>query len=399
MADVPRLSELDPAGRTVLVRSDLNVPLKDGEVTDDLRISSSLPTIRHLCEGGARVVVMSHLGRPKGAVEEQYRLAPVATRLGELLGRPVTAATDVVGDDARAKVAALEPGAVVLLENLRFHPGETKNDPEFADALASLGDAYVNDAFGSSHRAHASVVGVPERLSPAVAGELLDAELTTLSRLLEGPERPFVAILGGAKVSDKLGVIENLLGTVDELLIGGAMCFTFFAAQGHDVGTSRVEEDHLDTCRDLLARADAAGTRILLPSDIVVADAFEADAAHETVAVAEMPPGKMGLDVGPATVSAYAAVLADARTVLWNGPMGVFEWDAFAAGTEGVARAVAATDGFTVIGGGDSAAAIRSLGLAEQVSHVSTGGGASLEFLEGVDLPGVAALRKGASGG
>ncbi len=399
MSDVPRLSDLDPVGRTVLVRSDLNVPLKDGEVADDLRISSSLPTIQHLRDAGARVVVMSHLGRPKGEVVDEYRLAPVATRLGQLLGGRVEAASDVVGDDARAKVAALEPGEVVLLENLRFDPGETKNDPDFADALASLGDAYVNDAFGSSHRAHASVVGVPERLSPAVAGELLDAELGTLSRLLEAPERPFVAILGGAKVSDKIGVIRNLLGTVDELLVGGAMCFTFFAAQGYRVGTSRVEEDQLDTCRELLGQAESAGTRILLPADVVVADAFEADAAHETVPADAMPEQRMGLDVGPQTVAAYAAVLADARTVLWNGPMGVFEWPAFAAGTEGVARAVAATDGFTVIGGGDSAAAIRQLGLAEQVSHVSTGGGASLEFLEGVDLPGVAALRKGASSG
>ena len=399
MADVPRLSDLDPVGRTVLVRSDLNVPLSGGEVADDLRISSSLPTIQHLRDAGARVVVMSHLGRPKGEVVEEYRLAPVAARLGELLGSPVHAASDVVGDDARSKVAALEPGGVVLLENLRFEPGETKNDPAFADALASLGDAYVNDAFGSSHRAHASVVGLPERVSPAVAGELLDAELTTLSRLLESPERPFVAILGGAKVSDKIGVIKNLLGTVDELLVGGAMCFTFLAAQQYQVGSSRVEDDQLGTCRDLLERAESAGTRILLPSDVVVADAFAADAAHETVSADAMPDGKMGLDIGPQTVATYASVLADARTVLWNGPMGVFEWAAFAAGTEGVARAVAATDGFTVIGGGDSAAAIRGLGLAEQVSHVSTGGGASLEFLEGVDLPGVAALRKGATGG
>lgn len=394
MAGVPGLDSLDPAGRTVLVRSDLNVPLKDGEVADDLRISSSLPTIRRLSEGGAKVVVMSHLGRPKGAPDDALRLAPVATRLGELLGRPVAAASDVVGADAAAKVAAAGPGDVVLLENVRFEPGETKNDPAFAAQLAAFGDAYVNDAFGSSHRAHASVVGIPERLSPAVAGDLLAAELATLSRLLTDPERPFIAILGGAKVSDKLGVIENLLGTVDALLIGGAMCFTFLAAQGHDVGDSRVEEDQLDTCRDLLARAAQAGTRLELPVDIVVADAFAEDAAHDTVPADAMPAGRMGLDVGPATVTAYANLIAEARMVLWNGPMGVFEWEAFAAGTKGVAQAVAACDGFTVIGGGDSAAAIRALGLAGDVSHVSTGGGASLEFLEGVDLPGVAVLRK-----
>ncbi len=396
MAPVPGLDTFDPAGRTVLVRSDLNVPLKDGEVADDLRVAASLPTIRRLADAGAKVVVMSHLGRPKGAPDEKFRLAPVAARLGELLGKPVTAASDVVGDDAKAKVAAMSPGDVVVLENVRFEPGETKNDPDFADELARLGNAYVNDAFGSSHRAHASVVGVPERIDPAVAGELLEAEVATLSRLLESPDRPFVAILGGAKVSDKLGVIENLLGVVDALLIGGAMCFTFLAAQGHDVGDSRIEEDQLETCRDLLSRAEAAGTTIHLPKDIVAAEGFAEDAAHETVPAGAIPAGKMGLDVGPDTVAAYAAVLADARTVLWNGPMGVFEWEAFAAGTEGVAKAVAACTGFTVIGGGDSAAAIRGLGLAEEVSHVSTGGGASLEFLEGVDLPGVAALRKGA---
>ena len=394
---VPALDSLDAQGRTVLVRADLNVPLDAGRVTDDLRLEASLPTLRALVDQGARVVLMSHLGRPKGEVVEELRLAPVAARLGELLGQPVTAARDIVGDDARAKVDAAEPGDVVLLENLRFDPGETKNDPAFADALAGLGDAYVNDAFGAAHRAHASVVGIPERVSPAVAGELMASELRALQGLLEDPARPFVAILGGAKVSDKIGVIDNLLGKVDRLLIGGAMCFTFLAAQGVDVGASKVEEDQLDTCRDLLARAADAGTELWLPSDVVAAEAFAADASHRIVAIGAMPAGSLGLDVGPETVERYAGLIGDAQTVLWNGPMGVFEWEAFAAGTEGVARAVAACDGFTVIGGGDSAAAIRQLGLADDVSHVSTGGGASLEFLEGIDLPGVAALRKGTS--
>ncbi|QBI22163.1 phosphoglycerate kinase [Egibacter rhizosphaerae] len=394
---VPALDSLDASGRTVLVRADLNVPLHEGEVTDDLRLEASLPTLRTLLDQGARVVLMSHLGRPKGEPSEELRLGPVAERLRDLLGESVTAARDIVGDDARAKVAACEPGQVVLLENLRFDPGETKNDPEFADRLAAFGDAYVNDAFGAAHRAHASVVGVPDRVQPAVAGELMAAELRTLQGLLEDPPGPFIAILGGAKVSDKIGVIENLLDAVDRLLIGGAMCYTFLAAQGHDMAGSKVETDQLDTCRELLARADRAGTELRLPVDVVAAAEFASDADHRTVPVSEIPEGMMGLDIGPETVASYASTIADAQTLLWNGPMGVFEWDAFAAGTEGIARSVAACTGFTVIGGGDSAAAVRQLGLAEQVSHVSTGGGASLEFLEGIDLPGVAALRKGAA--
>ncbi len=403
MADVPGLDALDPQGRTVLVRADLNVPLRDTadggkEVADDLRIEASLPTLEHLTLEGARVVVMSHLGRPKGRFDEELSLRPVAQRLTEALGTPVTMAADVVGDDARAKVDALEPGQVVLLENLRFEPGEEANAPDLADALAALGDAYVDDAFGAAHRAHASVVGVPERVRPAVAGELMEAELKSLSHLLGSPPKPFVAILGGAKVSDKLGVIDNLLGTVDKLLIGGAMAYTFLAATGHDVGKSKVEEDRLEDCRALLEKADASGTAITLPTDVVAADEFAEDTAHETVRVEEIGAHRMGLDIGPDTVAAYASVIADAQTLLWNGPMGVFEWEAFRFGTEGVARAVSACTGFTVIGGGDSAAAIRQLGLASEVSHVSTGGGASLEFLEGVDLPGVAALRQGDSG-
>jgi phosphoglycerate kinase len=392
--DIPGLDQLEAGGRRVLVRVDLNVPLSGGEVADSLRIEESLPTIRRLRESGARVVLMSHLGRPKGKVVGDLRLAPVAARLSQLLGSPVQAATDVVGDDARRVVEGLADGDVALLENLRFEPGEEANDDAFADALAALGEAYVDDAFGAAHRAHASVVGVPARLTDAVAGELMQRELATLSRLLHDPPRPFVAILGGAKVSDKLGVIDNLLERVDRLLIGGAMCFTFLQAKGYDVGGSRVESDQVDTCRNLLAQAEKAGVQLLLPVDIVAAEAFEPDADHRRVSADGIPDGWMGLDIGNDTIERYAAAIRDAGAVLWNGPMGVFEWDAFAHGTEGVARAVAASDGFTVIGGGDSAAAIRKLGLAGEVTHVSTGGGASLEFLEGRDLPGVAALRR-----
>jgi len=394
---IPALGDLEVAGRRVLVRVDLNVPLKDGRVADDLRLEESVPTIRRLRDAGARVILMSHLGRPKGEVAEDLRLAPVAARLAELLGSPVATATDVVGPDAQRRAASLADGEVLLLENLRFEPGEEANDDGFADALAALGEAYVDDAFGAAHRAHASVVGVPARLPDSAAGLLLEREISVLSRLLDDPPRPFVAVLGGAKVSDKLGVIDNLLGRVDALLIGGAMCFTFLAAQGRDVGASRVETDRVDSVRDLLARAKAEGIAVVLPTDVVVARAFEADAEHETVPADAIPAGAMGLDIGPESVERFSVRLADAGSILWNGPMGVFEWDAFAAGTEGVARAVAANDGFSVVGGGDSAAAIRKLGLAEQVSHVSTGGGAALEFLEGVDLPGVAALRRGAS--
>lgn len=399
-AGVPGLDSLEPLdqqvrGRRVLVRVDFNVPLAGGRVTDDLRIEEALPTIRRLRDAGARLVLCSHLGRPKGRVVDDLRLAPVAERLAELLGSPVAAASDVVGDDARAKVDAAGEGDVVLLENLRFEPGEEANDDDFAEALAGLADVYVNDAFGAAHRAHASVVGVPRRVRPAVAGLLMEKELRTLSRLLQDPPRPFTAILGGAKVSDKLGVIGNLLQRVDRLLIGGAMCYTFLKARDYAVGASRVEADQLDTVTDLMRTAEERGVELVLPVDVIAAEAFEPDADHRRVSADGIPEGWMGLDIGPDTVERFAVQIADAGTVLWNGPMGVFEWDAFAAGTEGVARAVAACDGFTVIGGGDSAAAIRKLGLAEQVSHVSTGGGASLEFLEGVDLPGVAALRDG----
>ena len=387
----PTLDDLDPSGKRILVRADLNVPLEGGRVADDLRLEASLPTIRRLRDAGGRVILMSHLGRPKGQVRDELRMAPVAQRLSELLGAPVAAARDIVGDDARRIAAGLDDGDVALLENLRFDPRETENDPSFAAALAQFGDAYVDDAFGAAHRAHASVVGVPEILQPAVAGELLQREIDTLSRLLDAPEQPFVAVLGGVKVSDKLGVIDNLLRRVDHLLIGGAMCFTFLKAKGLDVGGSRVETDQLDTVSGLI---DHAGDRLHLPTDVVAAVSFDADAEHRTVAAGEIPEGWLGLDIGPETTKAFTAVIRDARMLVWNGPMGVFEWEAFAQGTEGVAEAVATCDGFTVIGGGDSAAAVRSMGFADRVSHVSTGGGASLEFLEGIELPGVAALRR-----
>ncbi|AXV07202.1 Phosphoglycerate kinase [Euzebya pacifica] len=394
MSQVPGLDQLDAAGRTVLVRADLNVPLDGGRITDELRITASLPTIRALREAGARVVLMSHLGRPKGQVVDELRLGPVSQRLSELLDIDVRYARDTVGDDARAAVASLEDGGVALLENLRFEAGETANDPAFADALASLGDAYVSDAFGAAHRAHASIVGVPERLDDAVAGHLLQAEITALSKLLDAPATPFTAILGGSKVSDKLSVIDNLMPRVDALVIGGAMCFTFLAATGGDVGGSRVEEDMIDTAREVLEKAEAQGVTVHLPTDVVAAEAFAADAAHEVVPATAIPAGTMGLDIGPETVAEYAHVVAASRTVLWNGPMGVFEWPPFASGTMGVAEAMADVDGFTVIGGGDSAAAVRQMGLADRIDHVSTGGGASLEFLEGIDLPGVAVLRR-----
>ncbi len=385
-------TELDVAGRRVLLRADLNAPLEDGRVTDDLRLEAALPTLRSLLDRGARVVLCSHLGRPGGEVVPSLSLAPVGARLSELLGREVPVAGDVVGEDARARVAALQDGEVVLLENLRFEPGEKANDDDFADALADLCDLYVGDAFGAAHRAHASVAGVPAR-RPGAAGDLLQREAEVLGGLLEDPMRPYVAVLGGAKVSDKLTVLENLLERVDAICVGGAMCFTFLVAQGHDVGTSRVEQDFVDTVGELLGRAAERGVDVLVPTDVVVAPEFAEDAPATTVQVDAMPADQMGLDVGPTTVENYRAALMDAGAVFWNGPMGVFEWDAFAAGTRGVAQAMADTGAFTVVGGGDSAAAIRAFGLDDRVSHVSTGGGASLELLEGKDLPGIAALR------
>ncbi|MFD6733817.1 phosphoglycerate kinase [Micromonospora aurantiaca] len=384
------------SGRRVLVRADLNVPLdkQTGDITDDGRIRAVLPTLSALVQAGAKVVVCSHLGRPKGAPDPQFSLRPVAGRLGELLGAPVHFAEDTVGDSARSTVADLADGQVALLENLRFNKGETsKDDAErgaFADQLAAFGDAYVDDAFGAVHRKHASVHDVPARL-PHYAGRLVLREVEVLSRLTGSPERPYVVVLGGSKVSDKLAVIEALLPTVDRLLIGGGMCFTFLKAQGHEVGTSLLEKDMVETCRNLMERAPG---KIMLPVDVVVADAFAPDAAHDTVPADGIPSHRLGLDIGPETVAGFAAALSQAKTVFWNGPTGVFEMAAFANGTRGVAEAITKADAFSVVGGGDSAAAVRALGLDESsFGHISTGGGASLEYLEGKTLPGIAALE------
>ncbi|MDP9459043.1 MAG: phosphoglycerate kinase [Actinomycetota bacterium] len=383
------------AGRRVLVRTDLNVPLDKatGSITDDGRIRASLPTLQALRDAGARVVVAAHLGRPKGAPDPKFSLRPVAARLGELLGAPVALAADVAGDDARAGVAELTNGGLILLENVRFEAAETSKDDaergELADRLAGLADLYVDDAFGAVHRKHASVYDVAQRL-PHAAGRLVARELGVLTRLTTDPERPYVVVLGGSKVSDKLAVIEALLPKVDRLLVGGGMCFTFLAAQGHGVGGSLLEADQVDTCRRLLAEA---GNRIVLPVDVVCAPEFSADVETTVVPVEAIPDGQLGLDVGPRTVEVFGAELGDARTVFWNGPMGVFELEPFQAGTRGVARAVAAVDGLSVVGGGDSAAAVRQLGLDEDAyGHISTGGGASLEYLEGRELPGLTVL-------
>jgi phosphoglycerate kinase len=381
----------DVRGRRVLVRNDFNVPLDDGRITDDLRIRAAVPTLRWLVEHGARVISCSHLGRPKGKRDERYSLAPVVPVLAAHLGREVRFVDDVAGEAAQAAARELTDGEVMLLQNLRFEPGETDDDPEFADRLAALAELYVDDAFGAAHRAHASVVGVAERL-PAYAGYLLATEVRVLSRLLEHPDRPFVAVLGGSKVSDKLAVLDNLLGQVDSLVIGGGMCFTFLAAQGLEVGDSLFEKDQVDAVRQLAARAEREGKRLLLPTDVVVADDFAENANTRTVPVDGIESGWRGLDIGPETAEAFAAEIARARTVFWNGPMGVFEWEPFAAGTHRVAEAVATGDAYTVVGGGDSAAAVAQLGLADRIDHLSTGGGASLELLEGKTLPGVAAI-------
>ena len=380
--------DLDVGGKRVLVRVDFNVPVKDGEVTDDTRIRRALPTIRHLLEEGARPILISHLGRPKGEPDPKYAMDPVAARLQELLGEPVKKLDAAVGPEVEEALEDWDGRGVVLLENSRFYPGETSNDPEFADQLAAVADLYVNDAFGAAHRAHATTVGVAERL-PAAAGLLMEEEIDYLDKVLKDPERPFVAILGGAKVSDKLGVIESLLGTADSLLIGGAMCFTFFKAQGYEIGNSLVEDDYLEEAKRLM---EEAGDRLVLPVDVVVAEAMEEDAESETVPVDGIPAGKMGLDIGPKTVDLFSEHISGASTIFWNGPMGVFEIDAFAKGTEGVARAVAESGATSVVGGGDSVAAVNKLGLEDRMSHISTGGGASLEYVEGKELPGIAVL-------
>ncbi len=399
----PRYSKLSVAdaaveGKRVLVRVDFNVPLGDAEtgdsrrITDDSRISAALPTITHLIERGAKVILMSHLGRPKGERKPELSLEPVARRLAELLGREVAFASDCIGAEAEAGAAELAPGDVLLLENLRYHAAETKNDPEFAAALAALGEVYVNDAFGTAHRAHASTDGVTHHLSPCAAGFLIGRELKFLGDALADPARPEIAILGGAKVSSKISVITSLLEKVDAILIGGGLAFSFLKAQGHSVGNSLFEDETLGTAREILAKAEALGKEFLLPVDCVVADAFSADAETRIVPATQMPEGWMGLDIGPKTVAKFGHAIAGAGTIVWNGPVGVFEMEPFAAGTQAVAEAVAASGAVSVLGGGETAAAADKFGVRDAMTHVSTGGGASLEFLEGKILPGIAAL-------
>ncbi|GAA1303884.1 phosphoglycerate kinase [Planotetraspora silvatica] len=391
------IDELDVKGRRVFVRADLNVPLDGETITDDGRIRASVPTIKKLLERGAKVIVGAHLGRPKGAPTPKYSLAPVSRRLAELLGEDVAFATDVVGESAVSVTDALQDGQVALLENLRFEPGEESKDDavrgEFADKLAALADLYVGDGFGAVHRKHASVYDVPQRL-PHAAGDLVLTEVEVLKKLTEDPARPYVVVLGGAKVSDKLGVIANLLAKVDRLLIGGGMAYTFLKAQGHEVGNSLLQEDQLDQVRGFLNEAASRGVDLVLPVDVLAATHFAADAPHEVVDATAIPADREGLDIGPKTRELFAAKLADAETVFWNGPMGVFEFEAFSGGTRAVAEALVRSGAFTVVGGGDSAAAVRLLGLPEDgFSHISTGGGASLEYLEGKTLPGLAALE------
>ncbi len=394
MAEIKTVDEAEVAGKRVLVRVDFNVPLDGDTVTDDTRIRAALPTIRKLVDEGARVVLMSHLGRPAGeGFEEKFSLAPAAARLAELLGRPVAFATDTVGPDAQAKVAALADGDVLVLENLRFDKREKKNDPAFCEELAALADLYVNDAFGTAHRAHASTAGVAALL-PAYAGYLMENEVATLTGMLDEPKRPFVAILGGSKVSDKIKVIDALLDKADTLIIGGGMCFTFLLAQGKAVGTSLKEEDWVERAAAMMKKAEERGVSLLLPVDVVAADAFADDARTAIVSVDEMPDDMMGLDIGPETAALYAEAIAMAKSVFWNGPMGVFEMPSFEAGTRRVAEAVAANaEADTIIGGGDSVAAVNKFDLADSMTFISTGGGASMELVQGEKLPGVEALR------
>ncbi len=392
----------DLAGKKVLVRVDFNVPqAENGAITDDTRIRAALPTIKHLVNSGAKTILVTHLGRPKGdtlaeRVKDKLRVNPIAERLAELLGQTVVKCDDCIGAEVKSKIDSLPNGGVALLENVRFYPGEEANDPEFAKELASLAEIYVNDAFGAAHRAHASTTGVAQFLQPAVAGFLLDRELQYLSGAIDNPQRPLAAIVGGSKVSSKIGVIEALLGKVNKLLIGGGMIFTFYKARGLSVGKSLVEEDKLDLAKSLEALAQERGVELLLPTDVVVADKFAADAESQIVPIENIPEGWMGLDIGPDSVASFQEALADCKTVIWNGPMGVFEFDQFAKGTEAIARTLADLTGkgtITIIGGGDSVAAVEKVGVADRMSHISTGGGASLELLEGKVLPGIAALN------
>ena len=389
------IEDVDVTGKRVLVRCDFNVPLKDGVITDPKRIVEALPTIKYLADKGAKVILCSHLGRPKGEFNMKYSLAPVAEKLTELLGKKVELAKDVIGEDAKAKVAALKNGDVMLLENVRFHKEEEKNDPEFSKALGQFADVYVNDAFGTAHRAHASTAGVAMFCPgiPAVCGYLIQKEITIMGGALNDPKRPFVDFLGGAKVSDNIGVIKNLIDKVDTLIIGGGMAYTFLKALGNSIGTSICEDDKLELAKQLLEKAHEKGVNFMLPVDNIIARTYAEDAICMRIYSDSIPDGWMGLDIGPTTTELYAKTVDGAGTVVWNGPMGVSEWTNFANGTRGVARALADCGAVTIIGGGDSAAAVEALGFADKMTHVSTGGGASLEFLEGLELPGIACLN------
>jgi len=384
--------DIDVSGKRVFVRVDFNVPLENGVITDDTRIRETLPTIRYLIEKGAKVILASHLGRPKGKVVEEMRLTPAAKRLSELLGKPVAKADEAVGPAVKAMVDAMKDGDVLVLENVRFYPGEEKNDPELAKQFAELADIYVNDAFGSAHRAHASTEGIAHYL-PAVSGFLMEKEISVLGKALSNPERPFTAIIGGAKVKDKIGVIENLLNLADNVIIGGGLAYTFIKALGHDIGNSLLDEEKIDLALGFINKAKEKGVNFLLPVDVVVADNFAADANTKVVGIDAIPAGWEGVDIGPKTRELYADVIKKSKLVVWNGPMGVFEMEPFSHGTRAVAQACAETEAYTVIGGGDSAAAVEKFNLADKMDHISTGGGASLEFMEGKALPGVVALN------
>ena len=390
------IEDINVSGKRVLCRCDFNVPTKNGKITSDKRIVAAMPTIKYLVDHNAKVILCSHMGKPKGEVKPELSLQVVADRISELLGKPVVMAKDVVGEDAKTKAAALKDGDVMLLENTRFEKGETKNDPELSKALASMADLFVNDAFGTAHRAHSSTAGVADYL-PAVCGYLVQKEVSIMGKALADPERPFVAILGGAKVSDKLNVINNLLEKVDTLIIGGGMAFTFLAAKGYDIGSSLVDSEKIDYCKEMMAKAESKGVKLLLPVDAVVADSFpnpiDAEIAVETVAADAIPADKMGLDIGEKRQALFADAVKSAKTVVWNGPMGVFENPTLAKGTIAVAQALADSSAVTIVGGGDSAAACEQLGFADKITHISTGGGASLEFLEGLELPGIACLQ------